>query len=57
MPQNAAHDQCLHYLPLIQFLDALTGNKIELTHCCRDTHKRVIGKQWRPGSDAAESGV
>ena len=26
-----------------------------LTHCSRETRKRVIGKQCRPRSDAAES--
>ena len=28
-----------------------------LTHCSRETHKRVIGKQCRPSSDAAECSV
>ena len=28
-----------------------------LTHCSRETRKRVIGKQCRPRSDAAERGV
>ena len=30
---------------------------IILTHCSRETRKRVIGKQCRPISDAAERGV
>ena len=29
----------------------------ELTHCSRETRKRVLGKQCRPRSDAAERGV
>ena len=28
-----------------------------LTHCSRETRKRVIGKQCRPRSDAAECGI
>ena len=28
-----------------------------LTHCSRETRKRVIGKQCTPRSDAAERGV
>ena len=28
-----------------------------LTHCSRETRKRVIGKQCRPRSDAAKRGV
>ena len=28
-----------------------------LTHCSRDTRKRVLGKHFRPRSDAAERGV
>ena len=28
-----------------------------LTHCSRETPKRVTGKQCRPRSDAAERGV
>ena len=28
-----------------------------LTHCSLETHKRVIGKEHRPRSDAAESGI
>ena len=28
-----------------------------LTHCSRETRKGVLGKQWRPRSDAAERGV
>ena len=28
-----------------------------LTHCSRETRKRVIGKQCRPRSDAAERGI
>ena len=40
----------------------LSSNKINiitfwLTHCSRETRKRVIGKQCRPRSDAAECGV
>ena len=30
---------------------------IRLTHCSRDTRKRVLGKQYRPRSDAAEHGI
>ena len=30
---------------------------IALTHCSRETRKRVLGKQCRPRSDAAERGV
>ena len=30
---------------------------IWLTHCSQETRKRVIGKQWRPRSDAAECGI
>ena len=30
---------------------------ISLTHCSREAHKRVIGKQCRPRSDAAERGI
>ena len=28
-----------------------------IAHCSLDTPKRVIGKQWRPRSDAAERDV
>ena len=28
-----------------------------LTHCSRETHEKVIGKQCRPRSDTAERGV
>ena len=28
-----------------------------IAHCSLDTHKSVIGKQWRPRSDAGERGV
>ena len=30
---------------------------IYLTHCSRETPKRVTGKQYRPRSDAAENGI
>ena len=33
-----------------------TTNNI-LTHCYQVTHKRVIGKQYRPRSDATSCGV
>ena len=28
-----------------------------LTHCSQETHKTVTGKQCRPRSEAAESGI
>ena len=39
------------------FLVPLEGCASWLTHCNRETPKRVFGKQWRPRSDAAECGV
>ena len=38
-------------------LSHLTVNPFPFTHCSRETHKRVIGKQCRPRSDAAEWGI
>ena len=35
----------------------LTRRIITLTHLCLESHKRNIGKQCRPRSDATERGV
>ena len=32
-------------------------NTLYLTHCSMETPKMVIGKHWRPRSNAAERGV
>ena len=38
-------------------LKPMLGGMQAITHCSRETRKRVIGKQCRPRSDAAERGV
>ena len=37
--------------------DSVLATGYALTHCNRETRKRVIAKQCRPRSDAAERGV
>ena len=45
--------------PMVRFLtlQLLCSERRCLTHCSRETRKRVIGKQCRPRSDAAKRGV
>ena len=50
-----ASDQGLHCLPFYQ--QVVEWACSILTHCNRETRKRVTGKQHRPWSDAAECGV
>ena len=55
-------EQGLHYLPFSQqmfwqWLPPGEMGKYCWTRCSRETHKRVLGKQCRPRSDAAERGI
>ena len=48
------HGTTLNCLETLAFV---SKHLVPLTHCSRETRKRVIGKQCRPRSDATERGV
>ena len=48
---------CFVFLQHMNLRWRFSANKTNLTHCSWETRKRVIGKQCRPRSDAAEHGV
>ena len=57
---NEANDKewCPHSIMWAEKTDlALCDRSFRLTHCSRETHKRVFCKQCRPISDAAERGI